>query len=90
MKSARSGSAISGRAAGHRSCSCTACSRTVGSGGGRSTARDQFSVVAWDARSCGASTDPSEQYRMADYADCLAAFIEALELDRPHVLGLSF
>ncbi len=38
LKSARSGSAISGRAAGHRSCSWTACSRTVGSGGGRSTA----------------------------------------------------
>ncbi len=51
---------------------------------------DQFSVVAWDAPGCGASTDPSEQYRMADYADCLAAFIVALELDQPHVLGLSF
>lgn len=27
---------------------------------------------------------------MADYADCLAAFIAALGLERPHVAGLSF
>jgi pimeloyl-ACP methyl ester carboxylesterase len=27
---------------------------------------------------------------MADYADCLAGFVEALDLHRPHVAGLSF
>jgi pimeloyl-ACP methyl ester carboxylesterase len=29
-------------------------------------------------------------FRLPDYADCLAGFIEALGLSRPHVLGLSF
>lgn len=47
-------------------------------------------VVAWDAPGCGQSSDPPETFRMPDYADCLAAFIEALDLERPRVLGLSF
>jgi len=51
---------------------------------------DEFTVVAWDAPGCGGSFDPPEDYGLDGYADCLAAFIEALELERPHVLGLSF
>ena len=51
---------------------------------------DEFTVVAWDAPGCGQSSDPPETFRMPEYADCLAAFIKALGLDRPHVLGLSF
>jgi pimeloyl-ACP methyl ester carboxylesterase len=51
---------------------------------------DEFTVVAWDAPGCGQSTDPPETFRSSDYADCLAAFIEALGLGRPHLLGLSF
>ena len=51
---------------------------------------DAFLVVAWDAPGCGGSSDPPETFRLGDYADCLAGFIRALELDRPHVLGLSF
>jgi pimeloyl-ACP methyl ester carboxylesterase len=47
-------------------------------------------VVAWDAPGCGQSTDPPETFRASDYADCLAAFIDALGLGRPHLLGLSF
>jgi pimeloyl-ACP methyl ester carboxylesterase len=39
---------------------------------------------------CGSSSDPPEGFRDADFADCLAAFIDALGLGRPHVLGLSF
>ena len=39
---------------------------------------------------CGGSADPPEHFRTRDYADCLAAFIEALGLEQPHVLGLSF
>lgn len=50
---------------------------------------DEFTVVAWDAPGCGGSTDPPERFGMAAYADCLAGLIEALALDRPHVLGLS-
>ena len=49
-----------------------------------------FTVVAWDAPGCGQSDDPPDTFRLPDYADCLAIFIEALALDRPHVLGLSF
>lgn len=51
---------------------------------------DDFTVVAWDAPGCGRSSDPPETFRLPDYADCLAAFIELLGLERPHVLGLSF
>ncbi|HIH45095.1 MAG TPA: alpha/beta hydrolase [Candidatus Methanoperedenaceae archaeon] len=51
---------------------------------------DEFTVVAWDAPGCGCSDDPPETFRLPDYADCLAAFIEEIGLVRPHVLGLSF
>ncbi len=51
---------------------------------------DEFTVVAWDAPGAGRSSDPPETWRLADYADCLAAFIDALGLVRPHVVGLSF
>jgi len=51
---------------------------------------DEFTVVAWDAPGCGHSFDPPDDYGLDGYADCLAAFVEALGLERPHVLGLSF
>jgi pimeloyl-ACP methyl ester carboxylesterase len=51
---------------------------------------DEFTVVAWDMPGCGRSSDPPERFRISDYADCLAAFIDALGLGRPHLLGLSF
>lgn len=51
---------------------------------------DEFTVVAWDAPGCGRSSDPPASFLLPDYADCLAAFIAGLELERPHVLGLSF
>ena len=51
---------------------------------------DEFTVVAWDAPGAGRSSDPPETFRLPDYADCLAAFIDALGLGRPHVAGLSF
>ncbi len=47
-------------------------------------------MVAWDTPGCGNSSDPPETFRLADYARCLAGFIDALGLERPHVLGLSF
>ncbi len=52
---------------------------------------DEFTVVAWDAPGCGRSSDPPapETFRLSDYADCLAGFVDALGLGRPHVLGLS-
>lgn len=51
---------------------------------------DEFTVFAWDAPGYGGSSDPPETFRMPDYADCLAAFVDALGLERPHVAGLSF
>lgn len=51
---------------------------------------DEFTVVAWDAPGSGRSSDPPESFRMPDYADCLAGFVDALGLGRPHVAGLSF
>jgi pimeloyl-ACP methyl ester carboxylesterase len=47
-------------------------------------------VVAWDAPGCGRSSDPPSTFRLPDDADCLAGFIAAVGLSRPHVLGLSF
>jgi alpha-beta hydrolase superfamily lysophospholipase len=44
-----------------------------------------FTLVAWDAPGCGRSSDPPGSFRMPDYADCLAQFIDVLGLDRPHV-----
>jgi pimeloyl-ACP methyl ester carboxylesterase len=51
---------------------------------------DEFTVVAWDAPGAGRSSDPPETFRLPDWADCLAAFIEALGGGRPHVAGLSW
>lgn len=51
---------------------------------------DEFTVVAWDAPGCGRSADPPETFRLSDFADCLAAFIEEIGLVKPHILGLSF
>jgi pimeloyl-ACP methyl ester carboxylesterase len=51
---------------------------------------DEFTVVAWDAPGCGGSSDPPATFRLPDYADCLARFIQALKLGRPHVGGLSW
>jgi pimeloyl-ACP methyl ester carboxylesterase len=51
---------------------------------------DEFTVLAWDAPGCGGSDDPPESFRLPEYADCLAGFVAALGLERPHVCGLSF
>jgi pimeloyl-ACP methyl ester carboxylesterase len=51
---------------------------------------DEFTVVAWDAPGYGGSSDPPEVFPLSDFADCLAAFVDALDLGRPHVAGVSF
>jgi pimeloyl-ACP methyl ester carboxylesterase len=51
---------------------------------------DAFTVVAWDGPGCGASSDPPETWRLPDHARSLAAFVDALGLERPHVCGLSW
>jgi pimeloyl-ACP methyl ester carboxylesterase len=51
---------------------------------------DEFMVLAWDAPGSGSSSDPPEAFRLADYADCLAGFIDTLRLGQVHVAGVSF
>lgn len=51
---------------------------------------DDFTVVAWDVPGAGRSSDPPESFRLPDYADCLAGFVDALDLGPVHMVGLSF
>ena len=51
---------------------------------------DEFTVVAWDEPGAGGSSDVPADFGLADYANCLAALIEALALGPAHVAGLSW
>jgi len=52
---------------------------------------DEFTVcVAWDTAGCGRSSNPPETFHLPEYADYLAAFVKALGVESPHVLGLSW
>jgi pimeloyl-ACP methyl ester carboxylesterase len=51
---------------------------------------DEFTVVAWDEPGAGSSSDVPADFGLADYANCLAALIEALALGPAHVAGLSW
>jgi pimeloyl-ACP methyl ester carboxylesterase len=51
---------------------------------------DEFTVVAWDEPGAGRSSDVPADFALADYADCLAALIEVLDLGPAHVAGLSW
>ena len=51
---------------------------------------DELTVVAWDEPGAGRSSDVPSDYTLADYADCLAGLIDALELAPAHVAGLSW
>jgi pimeloyl-ACP methyl ester carboxylesterase len=46
-------------------------------------------VVAWDAPGAGFSSGVPDIFRLADYADHLAGFIAALNLERTSIGGLS-
>ena len=47
-------------------------------------------VLAWDAPGFGKSSDIDDSWRAPQFADALAAFIAALGLERPHLVGHSF
>lgn len=51
---------------------------------------DGFAVVAWDAPGAGASSDPPETFTTADYARCLASFLDTIGVGTAHVVGLSW
>jgi pimeloyl-ACP methyl ester carboxylesterase len=51
---------------------------------------DAFTVVAWDEPGAGRSSELPPDFRLGDYASCLAAFVEGLDLAPAHVVGLSW
>ncbi len=51
---------------------------------------DEFTVAAWDEPGAGRSSDVPAGFGLEDYAHCLAAVIDALNLDAAHVAGLSW
>jgi pimeloyl-ACP methyl ester carboxylesterase len=51
---------------------------------------DEYTVVAWDEPGAGRSSDVPDAFTLADYAHCLAALIEAIDLGPAHVVGLSW
>jgi pimeloyl-ACP methyl ester carboxylesterase len=51
---------------------------------------DEFTVVAWDEPGAGRSSDVPSGFGLEDYADCLAAVVEAVGLGAAHVGGLSW
>jgi pimeloyl-ACP methyl ester carboxylesterase len=51
---------------------------------------DAFTVIAWDAPGAGQSSDPAEPFGIADWAACLAGFLDAIGVGRADIVGLSW
>jgi pimeloyl-ACP methyl ester carboxylesterase len=51
---------------------------------------DRFAVIAWDAPGAGFSSDPPETFTLTDWANCLAAFMDALGVAAATIVGLSW
>ncbi len=51
---------------------------------------DEFTVVAWDEPGAGRSSAVPADFALTDYANCLAALIDVLDLGPAHVAGLSW
>jgi pimeloyl-ACP methyl ester carboxylesterase len=49
-----------------------------------------FTVIAWDAPGAGQSSDPPETFTVGDWAKCLAGFLDVLNIERAHIIGLSW
>jgi pimeloyl-ACP methyl ester carboxylesterase len=47
-------------------------------------------AIAWDAPGFGHSSDIDDGWRAAQFADALDAFVAALGVERPHLVGHSF
>ena len=50
----------------------------------------QYRLIAWDTPGYGESDDPDTAWRMGDYAGVLAGLLDALELERVHLIGQSW
>jgi len=51
---------------------------------------DQFTIIAWDAPGAGQSPDPPETFGISNWAHCLAGLLDAIEIKRAHIIGLSW
>ena len=52
---------------------------------------DRFRVMAWDTPGYGDSDDPDgDDWTMADYAERLASFLDAIGIERAHIIGQSW
>jgi pimeloyl-ACP methyl ester carboxylesterase len=51
---------------------------------------DEFTIVAWDEPGAGRSSDVPAGFGIPDYASCLAALIESLELGPVYLAGQSW
>ena len=51
---------------------------------------DAFTVVAWHEPGAGRSSDLPRDFSLEDYAHCLAALVEVLDLGPAHICGLSW
>jgi pimeloyl-ACP methyl ester carboxylesterase len=51
---------------------------------------NQFTVIAWDAPGAGQSADPPETFGIGDWAECLGGFLDAVGIQRAHIVGLSW
>jgi pimeloyl-ACP methyl ester carboxylesterase len=49
-----------------------------------------FDVIAWDCPGCGQSSDPPEEFTMAQFSACLAGLLDHAGIDSAHLLGLSW
>jgi pimeloyl-ACP methyl ester carboxylesterase len=49
-----------------------------------------FTVIAWDAPGAGLSGDPSGNFDISDWADCLARLLDSADVKQAHILGLSW
>jgi pimeloyl-ACP methyl ester carboxylesterase len=47
-------------------------------------------VLAWDAPGCGGSSPVPEHWRLGDWAEALATWLDGTGVERPHLLGLSW
>jgi pimeloyl-ACP methyl ester carboxylesterase len=52
--------------------------------------RDEFTVVAWDEPGAGRSSDVPSDFGLADYASCLGALLDTLDVGQAHIAGLSW
>jgi pimeloyl-ACP methyl ester carboxylesterase len=51
---------------------------------------DEYRVIAWDAPGAGASPDPPEPFGITEWAEALARFLDAIDVEVAHVGGLSW